>query len=196
MNNFMQLTISYLIGSIPFGYIFAKTLIKKDVRAHGSGSTGTTNVMRMGKPVVGLLTLVCDITKGILCAMLARRNCGDGSWLFCASILICILGHIFPVWIGFRGGKGVATLAGTMFVLSPTVSSISVLAWIITLIMTKTSFLGSLALCATFVIGMWWSAIGVDVAHNLPYSFFLPSVFTLIVFSHRSNIKSYIKHLK
>src|SRR5271169_2107289 len=109
----------YLLGSIPFGLIFAKILGGKDVRTAGSGNIGATNVSRVAGPLAGILTLLLDAAKGYAAVLLAARLSDDTAmWLVIAGFS-ALLGHCYPVWLRFKGGKGVATAAGVFLALSP-----------------------------------------------------------------------------
>ena len=103
---------SYLLGSIPFGFILTKIFLKKDIRDIGSGNIGATNVLRSGKKSIGYSTLILDITKAVLPVIYVKLNYPD--YIFVAS-LSAFLGHVFPVWLKFKGGKGVATYIGILF---------------------------------------------------------------------------------
>lgn len=118
--------IAYLLGSIPFGYLLVRVFRQQDIRASGSGNIGATNVLRSGAKGLGIATLLLDSLKGVaavLLAFYAGHHFGLVRWqafhLACAAAIAAVLGHVFPVWLGFRGGKGVATALGVFLVLSP-----------------------------------------------------------------------------
>jgi glycerol-3-phosphate acyltransferase PlsY len=114
--------VSYLIGSIPFGYLIVRANSGTDVRETGSGGTGATNVSRRAGKLAGVMTLLLDAGKGAIAIVIANwlRGVMFGSgWMVIAAALLVIVGHCFPVWLGFRGGKGVATGVGVFLVLSP-----------------------------------------------------------------------------
>jgi acyl phosphate:glycerol-3-phosphate acyltransferase len=110
---------AYLLGSIPFGLLIAKTLGQRDVRTEGSGNIGATNVARVAGPAAGVLTLILDAAKGAAAVWLAARFSGDSATWMMVAALAALVGHCFPVWLGFKGGKGVATALGIFAVLCP-----------------------------------------------------------------------------
>src|ERR1043166_5455173 len=118
MIRIVVVVLAYLIGSIPFGYLIVRGKIGADIRQTGSGGTGATNVSRRAGKAAGVVTLVLDTLKGgtavLIAEMLTRSD-----WMVAAAAVAVIVGHIFPVWLGFRGGKGVATGAGVFLVLAP-----------------------------------------------------------------------------
>ena len=106
---------SYLLGSIPFGLIIIKFFLGKDIRNIGSGNIGTTNVLRTGKKSLAAATLILDILKGYISIFITHKYFSELIYL---SALICFIGHIFPLWLKFKGGKGVATYVGILFVMN------------------------------------------------------------------------------
>src|ERR1044071_8051592 len=112
------IAIAYLIGSIPFGYLIVQMTGRGDVRESGSGGTGATNVSRRAGKAAGVLTLVLDALKGAAAVLITEGLAGRG-WVVTAAAIAVIVGHIFPVWLSFRGGKGVATEVGVFLVLAP-----------------------------------------------------------------------------
>src|SRR6516162_4415631 len=111
--------VAYLLGSIPFGLILTKLFGGKDIRQHGSGNIGATNVSRVAGPVAGILTLLFDAAKGGVAVWLAGRLTGCSASSMIAAGIAALLGHCFPVWLKFKGGKGVATALGVFLILSP-----------------------------------------------------------------------------
>ena len=134
-------TISYLIGSIPFGFILTKIFLKKDIREIGSGNIGATNALRTGNKTIGYTTLFFDITKAIIPVLYVKFYFSE--ILYIAS-LCTFLGHVFPVWLKFKGGKGVATYVGILFTINIYFGLIFVVTWSITFIFSKFSSLSSL----------------------------------------------------
>src|SRR5215213_7937346 len=110
--------VAYLIGSIPFGYLIVRKKIGTDIRQTGSGGTGATNVSRRAGKAAGILTLLLDAAKGSAAVVIAKVVAGD-DWVIAVASIAALAGHIFPVWLGFRGGKGVATGVGIFLVLAP-----------------------------------------------------------------------------
>src|SRR6202051_553608 len=127
------LVVAYLIGSIPFGILLAKMFGGVDVRKAGSGNIGATNVARVAGPLPGILTLVLDGLKGVATVWLSARFTNDSALWMTIAGLSALLGHCFPVWLRFRGGKGVATAAGTLLVLCPPALLGSVILFLIVL---------------------------------------------------------------
>ena len=118
MTRIVIVIVAYLIGSIPFGYLIVRRKIGADIRQTGSGGTGATNVSRRAGKAAGILTLLLDAAKGSVAVLIAKAVAGD-DWVIAAAAIAALVGHIFPVWLGFRGGKGVATGVGIFLVLAP-----------------------------------------------------------------------------
>lgn len=114
--NYIALILAYLFGSIPFGHLIVKLKTGQDVRASGSGATGATNVLRTAGKTLGILTFALDIVKGVVAVLVARWltgiGWGDTTWVVAGAAILATVGHIFPVWLGFKAGKGVATGLG------------------------------------------------------------------------------------
>src|SRR5438270_866928 len=130
---------AYLIGSIPFGYILVRLFLKQDIRATGSGNIGATNVARSGRRGLAVATLILDALKGFIPAFLM------GAFFGPLAALFAIIGHMFPVWLKFRGGKGVATGAGAFLALAPIQLSITLLIFAVVVALTRYISLGSIA---------------------------------------------------
>lgn len=135
---------AYLIGSIPFGLIFASWFSKVDLRKYGSGNIGATNALRVGGRKVGILTIVFDTLKGVLAVLLAKEWMPGDLWIIAFAAIMAVLGHIFPVWLRFKGGKGVATTIAVVFTLEYTLGIIGAIAWIVTYLVSKISSLSAL----------------------------------------------------
>mgnify|MGYP001234386415 FL=1 len=131
---------SYLVGSIPFGLILTKFFLKKDIRNIGSGNIGATNVLRTGKKFLAVLTLIFDISKGYFAIFITSKYFPDYIYL---SGLICFLGHIFPIWLKFKGGKGVATYLGIILAFSFNLALVFCISWLLILFLTKYSSLSN-----------------------------------------------------
>ncbi len=152
----IALAAAYLIGSIPFGFLIAKAVTGEDVRTVGSGSTGATNVVRKAGLAAGLATYALDVTKGAAALWTATYCIGSASrQALGAAGLAAVIGHMFPPYLGFRGGKGVATGVGVFLVLSPLAALLALLAWSITFAVTRTVSLGSLFGVLTLPLGIW-----------------------------------------
>src|SRR6185369_5389618 len=129
----LSISIAYLLGSIPFGYLLVRIFRKQDIRATGSGNIGATNVARSGAKGLGILTLILDALKGFVAVFIAQHIAAPYGFPQAYDIAVCaavaaVLGHCFPVWLGFRGGKGVATALGVFFALVPITTVLCVLA--------------------------------------------------------------------
>ena len=171
--------ISYLIGSIPFGYILTKIFLKKDIREIGSGNIGATNALRTGNKIIGYTTLFFDIVKAVIPLIYIKFNYPE--FLYIAS-LCTFLGHVFPIWLKFKGGKGVATYVGILFSLNIYFGLIFVITWTITFVLFKFSSLSSLV--ASISIPVYLLIIS-----QFDQVFFFTVMFVLIFFTHRENIK-------
>ena len=170
---------SYLLGSIPFGLILSKIFLKKDIRHSGSGNIGATNVLRSGGKVLGFLTLIMDGLKSYLAVMITIRFFSD--YFFLSAILV-FLGHLFPIWLKFKGGKGVAAYLGILFGLNFSYALVFILSWLTIIFITKYVSLGSLV-SSLFVLLLNIFLEGFDESIML-FLFLI-----LIIYSHRTNIK-------
>ena len=179
MEHFTIGIISYLMGSIPFGFVLTKIFLKKDIRNIGSGNIGATNALRTGNKLIGYATLILDISKAIIPVIYVKINFPE--LIFIAS-LCAFLGHVFPVWLKFKGGKGVATYVGILFSIDILLGGIFTISWMIIFILTKYSSLSS-------IIG----ALSIPAYHLLAGQsnnvVFFIIMFVLIFFTHRENIK-------
>ena len=169
---------SYLLGSIPFGLILTKIILKKDIRKVGSGNIGTTNVLRTGNKFLGIATLVLDLLKGFVAVYFTLIYFED---LTSYSALISFIGHIFPVWLKFKGGKGVATYLGVILALSYKFFFIFGISWItLSLIFRLASFSSMVSSLMVFLYGYFFEI------NN--YSMLLFIFFIIILFTHKENI--------
>ena len=173
--------ISYLFGSIPFGYLFTKILLKKDIRDVGSGNIGATNVLRTGNKSLGYLTLILDIAKAVVPVIYIKLNYPDLIYL---AALCAFLGHLFPVWLKFKGGKGVATFVGILISINFYYALIFGIIWIFTFLISKYSSLSSLLASVSIPIYL--------LIFNQGNTIFFVIMFVLIFFTHRENIKRLI----
>src|SRR5712692_2189212 len=134
---------SYLLGSVPFGYVLVRILYRQDVRETGSGNIGATNVARTS-PALGVATLLLDALKGFAAAALARHLHPEAATLFMATAaLFAIVGHMFPVWLGWRGGKGVATALGSLLCVAPKSVLVMVAIFVVVVAASRYISLGS-----------------------------------------------------
>ena len=181
MDYIITALISYLFGSIPFGYLFTKILLKKDIRNVGSGNIGATNVLRTGNKSLGYLTLILDIAKAVVPVIYIKFNYPD---LVYISALCAFLGHLFPIWLKFKGGKGVATFVGILISINIYYALIFGTIWILTFLISKYSSLSSLF--ASISIPIYLAII--DQGNII----FFIIMFVLIFYTHRENIKRLI----
>ena len=181
MDYIITALVSYLFGSIPFGYLFTKILLKKDIRNVGSGNIGATNVLRTGNKLLGYLTLVLDIAKAVVPVIFIKLNYPD---LVYISALCAFLGHLFPIWLKFKGGKGVATLFGILLSINIYYAIVFGTVWILTFVISKYSSLSSLFASISIPIYL----LIIDKGNII----FFIIMFVLIFYTHRENIKRLI----
>ena len=171
--------ISYLMGSIPFGLILTKIFLKKDIREIGSGNIGATNALRTGNKLIGYLTLILDVLKAVIPVLYVKINLPDAVYI---SALCAFIGHVFPVWLKFKGGKGVATYVGILFSLNIIFGLVFGICWLIIFFISKYSSLSSL-------IGSLSIPVYILILEGVENVFFYLIMFILIFFTHRENIK-------
>ena len=176
---FLIILVSYLFGSIPFGLLLTKIFLKKDIREIGSGNIGATNVLRSGNKILGYSTLVLDILKAVLPILYIKFFMNDYLYISALSIFI---GHVFPIWLKFKGGKGVASYLGILCCLDIFSALIFGVVWICIFILFKFSSLSSLLASLTIPIFQFFYNSNSDY-----YFYFM--MFILIFFTHRENIK-------
>jgi glycerol-3-phosphate acyltransferase PlsY len=169
---------SYLLGSIPFGLIITKIFLGKDIRKVGSGNIGTTNVLRTGKKSLAAATLLFDVLKGYFSILITYNYFNDLIYL---SALICFIGHIFPIWLKFKGGKGVATYLGVILGISLNLGIVFGVTWIVIALIFRYSSLSSIL----GSMSVWIYSISFA---NEMQSYFLFFLFVIIFFTHKENI--------
>ena len=170
---------SYLMGSIPFALILTKIFLNKDIREIGSGNIGATNALRTGNKLIGYSTLVFDIAKAIIPVIYVKINYPD---LIYIASLCAFLGHVFPIWLKFKGGKGVATYVGILFSINILLGLIFVAIWGIVFLLFRYSSLSS-------IIGSMSVPIYILITGQINNAIFFAIMFILIFFTHRENIK-------
>ena len=169
---------SYLLGSIPFGLIITKIFLGKDIRKVGSGNIGTTNVLRTGKKSLAATTLLLDVLKGYISVLISYNFFNDLIYL---SALICFIGHVFPIWLKFKGGKGVATYLGVILGISFILGIVFGITWlVISLIFRYSSLSSIIGSIVVWVYSIFFS--------NETLSYFLFFISIIIFFTHRENI--------
>ncbi len=180
----LTLLISYLMGSIPFGLLLTKFFLKKDIRKFGSGNIGATNALRIGSKIIGYSTLILDILKAVIPVLFIKMYLPQ---LILISSLAVFLGHVFPIWLRFKGGKGVATYLGILFCINYIFGFIFIISWSIVFLISKYSSLSSIIsslvipICYYYLIGF----------KNV---FFFITMFILIFYTHKENIKRLINN--
>ena len=178
MDYLIFIVISYLLGSIPFGLLLTKLFLKKDIRKIGSGNIGATNVLRSGNKLIAYITLLLDIFKAIIPVLFIKFNYPDFVYI---SALSVFLGHVFPIWLKFKGGKGVATYVGILFSLNLIYGLVFGITWILIFLIYRYSSLSSL-------IGSLSIPIYLFITNENQIIFF-GIMFVLIFYTHRENIK-------
>ena len=191
MDFFLIIFLSYISGSIPFGLILAKVFGKIDIRKIGSGNIGATNVLRTGNKFLASLTLVLDILKGFIPVIITLNYYPELIQLSCLS---AFLGHLFPIWLKFKGGKGVATYLGILFALSIELAILFIFTWIVVSLIFKYSSISSMFSALTVFVVTLFRETAVPLislaATTTKMSFILFIFFILIIFAHRKNISN------
>jgi glycerol-3-phosphate acyltransferase PlsY len=170
---------SYLMGSIPSGLILTKLFLNKDIREIGSGNIGATNALRTGNKLIGYSTLLLDIAKAIIPVIYVKFNYPD---LIYIASLCAFLGHVFPIWLKFKGGKGVATYVGILFSINIILGLVFVSSWVFIFLLSKYSSLSS-------IIASLLVPIYILITGQINDAIFFAIMFILIFFTHRENIK-------
>jgi glycerol-3-phosphate acyltransferase PlsY len=179
----LAISCSYLLGAVPFGLLFGRVLGGIDVRGVGSGNIGATNVLRAAGKKAAVLTLLADAFKGFLPVLLAARYL-DGEWLPALAGIAAVLGHNYPLYLKFRGGKGVATSFGVVLGMSPGLGLVCLLAWALAAFLWRYSSLAALVAFALYPL----LAFGV-YADDRVRGFLSLFLFGMIYYRHRENIK-------
>ena len=182
MELILIISISYLMGSIPFGLILTKIFLKKDIRKVGSGNIGATNVLRTGNKLIGYFTLILDVLKAVIPVLYVKLNFPE---LVYISSLSAFIGHVFPIWLKFKGGKGVATYVGILFSINYFFGIIFIVSWLIIFFISKYSSLGSIL--SSLLIPIF---IFLNSSYENQYFFII--MFVLILYTHRENVKRLI----
>lgn len=179
----------YLLGSIPFGYLIVRFAKGADVRAAGSGNIGATNVNRVAGAGAGLATLLLDMAKGYCAVWVAERATGGEIGWMALTGLAAVVGHLFPVWLGFKGGKGVATAVGVFVPLCWMGVAAAALVWLVVVSIWRYVSLASVVAAAALPLSTYFLyAPGTSHAPPLTVSFSTAMVAILIIVKHRANI--------
>jgi len=192
METLLVIFYSYLSGSIPFGFLFTKIAINKDVRKIGSGNIGATNVLRTGNKSLAAMTLILDIAKGFVPVLVSKIYFPE---LLQISALLAFLGHVFPVWLKFKGGKGVATYLGILLSFSYGLGALFVFTWLIVSLIFNYSSLSSMfssltVFIITFLRENFVQSINPNFVYGTNIQLLLFIFFVLIIFTHRKNINN------
>lgn len=189
----LSISMAYLLGSIPFGYLLVRTFRKQDIRTTGSGNIGATNVARSGAKGLAIATLLLDLGKGsvaVIAAFLIARNSGqfDRTQAFdlaMAAAVAAVLGHVFPIWLGFRGGKGVATALGVFLALSPLLAFAILLVFVVIFALSRYVSLSSIIAAAAVPL------VAMLLWHNQSTIVRSGSIFIalLVILKHHENIR-------
>ncbi len=182
MELILIISISYLMGSIPFGLILTKVFLKKDIREVGSGNIGATNVLRTGNKTIGYLTLILDVLKAVLPVLYIKYKFPELVYISSLSVFI---GHVFPVWLKFKGGKGVAAYVGILFSINYILGIVFAFSWLIIFFISKYSSLGSILSSLLIPIFIFFNS-----SYENEYFFII--MFVLILYTHRENVKRLI----
>jgi len=181
-------SLAYLLGSVPFGLLLARFFGRRDVRQHGSGNIGATNVLRVAGPIAGFLTLALDVGKGAAAVGIAGRVSHHDPAAMMSAGLAALIGHCFPVWLRFKGGKGVATALGVFLVEAPLAGLAGLLVFLLIVFSWRYVSLGSVAAAAAMplLVHLLWAP-----GHSPPLALTLGTflAFALIVFQHRGNLR-------
>ena len=194
MEIFLVAVFSYFCGSIPFGLILTKAFSGKDIRDVGSGNIGATNVLRTGNKYLAIATLILDILKGYIAVIITKQFFPE---LIQLSALLVFLGHIFPIWLKFKGGKGVATFLGILLALSYSLTLLFILSWITVALIFKYSSLSSIfASITVFIISFIKENIIKSIDPNISnvsdIKLLLFIFLILIIYTHKNNISNLI----
>ena len=192
MESVLIIIFSYLCGSIPFGLVLTKIFINQDIRNIGSGNIGATNVLRTGNKYLAIATLLLDLIKGFMPVIITDYFFSEYVQI---SALMVFLGHVFPIWLKFNGGKGVATYLGVLFALSIPLSILFIFTWLIVSLIFKYSSLSSIFSTLTvLIVTLFRDGIIKTINPNLlqtnDIKFLLFVFFILILFTHRKNISN------
>ncbi len=182
MELFLIISFSYLMGSIPFGYLLTKIFLKKDIRDIGSGNIGATNALRTGNKLIGYSTLTLDVLKAVLPVIFIKFNYPE--YIYVSSLSVFI-GHVFPLWLKFKGGKGVATYVGILLCINILFGLLFISTWLLSYFIFKYSSLSSLLAALSIPAYILFFLSGQNII------FFL-IIFVLIFYTHKENVKRLI----
>jgi len=182
MELFQIIFISYLMGSMPFGFLLTKLFLKIDIREIGSGNIGATNVLRTGNKLIGYGTLILDIVKAVIPVLISKFYYQEYIYI---SALAVFIGHVFPIWLKFKGGKGVATYVGILFCINVYLGLVFIISWLIIFLFSKFSSLSSIL--ATLIVPVYTL-----FNNDFENKYFFVIMFILIYYTHKENVKRLI----
>jgi len=180
MSLILSAALGYLLGSVPYGLVLTKAAGLGDIRNIGSGNIGATNVLRTGNKKLAAAVLALDILKGAVALLIARALWGEEAGLVAG--VAAMAGHVFPVWLGFKGGKGVATGAGVLLAAQPWLGAVTVIAWVAVFAATRISSASALVACAV-------APIAAALSGDLWLAVFAAGLAALITWRHQANIQ-------
>jgi glycerol-3-phosphate acyltransferase PlsY len=184
-----SIPIAYLLGSIPFGFLLVKIFRHQDIRTTGSGNIGATNVARSGAKGLGIATLLLDCGKAFLAVKIAQHLAPGNYDLAVVAAVAAILGHVFPIWLGFRGGKGVASALGVFLALSPAAAGCTFAIFLVVFLITRYVSLSSIVGSAFFpLFGLYFAPVRTPIV--IAGFLFIP---LLVIIKHRENIARLLK---
>jgi glycerol-3-phosphate acyltransferase PlsY len=191
----IALVVADLLGSIPTGYILVRVFRHEDIRASGSGNIGATNVARSGAKGLGVATLVLDALKGVLAVVFAQHlaqttGYPNGYDLAAMAGLFAVLGHVFPIWLGFRGGKGVATALGVFLAMMPLTTLVAVAIFAVVFVLTRYVSLASIVAAASLAI----LCIALDMRRRIVVDLVYIAIPLLVIVKHHANISRLMAH--
>lgn len=177
------IALGYLAGSVPFGVLVTRWRLGVDVRTQGSGNIGATNVARVGGKSLGAAVLALDALKGAIPVWLSVASMPDHRWLHAGVAFAAVLGHVFPVWLKLKGGKGVATALGVLAVLAPWPALAGACAYAVLFAVWRVSSIGSLVGAVAVLVGVW---VGPTPRE---YAWLTSALFALLLYTHRGNLR-------
>ena len=184
INGLLSILIAYLLGAIPFGYLLTRFTTGKDVRAEGSGNIGATNVLRAAGRAAAVITLLLDLGKGYAAVWIAGILTDNSPGWMADAALAVIAGHVFPIFLGFKGGKAVATLTGAFLYLAPVPALAGIIVFVVTVAVTRYVSAGSIVSVATFPLGLW--LIEHPTLNELLAALIAAAI---VVYRHKENIR-------
>lgn len=188
--DFTLILLGYLSGSVPFGLLITRRVAERDIRKEGSGNIGATNVARVAGKQWGLVVLALDAMKGAIPVVVALWLRPGAAWLHAGVGLAAVVGHVLPVWLRFKGGKGVATALGVLGVLAPEAALTGAAAYVVLLALLRVSSIGSLGGGAAALLAVWCSE------RPKEYFWVASAIFLVLVVTHRGNVRRIVRRVE